>query len=156
MEYNLTSKIVRSKVAVTPKSGVCQAAGFSERLASLIEDSGLSRLRFAARIGVGTSCLAKWLNGKLLPKSMQLLALAKATGKTMEWCLTGETESDREMIDRIRIDLQHTWKELAISLNLSESMLYQVLSGKRCLSKRARHRLNELEARHLKPGKLKP
>ena len=70
----------------------CSAGEFPERLAAVIEESGLSRPQFAAKIGVGTSCLAKWLNGHLLPKSLQLLAIAQATGKTMEWLLIGDTE----------------------------------------------------------------
>lgn len=62
---------------------------FAKRLAQAIERSGLSRPVFAARAGVGTSALAKWLAGKLTPKSDQLLSLAQVAGTTMEWLLTG-------------------------------------------------------------------
>jgi transcriptional regulator with XRE-family HTH domain len=62
---------------------------FPERLAQSIAWSGLSRPEFAARAGVGTSALAKWLSGKLTPKSDQLYGLSKASGVSMEWLLTG-------------------------------------------------------------------
>jgi transcriptional regulator with XRE-family HTH domain len=62
---------------------------FSDRLTSVIENSGLSRPEFAKRSEVGTSALAKWLAGKLTPKSDQLMRLAKTGGVAMEWLLTG-------------------------------------------------------------------
>lgn len=119
--------------------------GFAERLSNAINESGHSRPQFAAKIGVGTSCLAKWLNGHLLPKSMQLLAIAQGTGKTMEWLLIGDTESDGDRLERLRLERQITWLELADALSVSESMAYQVRSGKRRLSKKALVRLDALE-----------
>lgn len=65
---------------------------FFHRLEKAIKRSGLSRPEFAARAGVGTSALAKWLSGKLTPKSEQLLNLAKAADVSMEWLLTGDTD----------------------------------------------------------------
>jgi len=65
---------------------------FPDRLAKSIDESGLGRPEFAARSGVGTSALAKWLSGKLTPKSEQLYNLAKTAGVTMEWLLTGRGE----------------------------------------------------------------
>ena len=56
--------------------------------------SGCSRPEFAARAGVGTSALAKWLSGKLMPKSEQLHNLAKVGAVSMEWLLTGEGQKD--------------------------------------------------------------
>lgn len=67
---------------------------FSQRLAKAIELSGYSRPEFAARAGVGTSALAKWLSGKLMPKSEQLHNLAKVGAVSMEWLLTGEGRRD--------------------------------------------------------------
>ena len=63
---------------------------FPERLAFSIEETGLGRPEFAARAGVGTSALAKWLSGKITPKSDQLYCLAKTAGVSMEWLLTGK------------------------------------------------------------------
>ena len=65
---------------------------FSSRLAESIKRSGLSRPEFAARAGVGTSALTKWLSGKLTPKSEQLLNLANTANVTMEWLLIGDAE----------------------------------------------------------------
>jgi transcriptional regulator with XRE-family HTH domain len=67
-----------------------QMETFSQRLTKAIERSGLTRPEFAAKTGVGTSALAKWLAGKLVPKSEQLLSLANTSGVTMEWLLTGQ------------------------------------------------------------------
>jgi transcriptional regulator with XRE-family HTH domain len=67
---------------------------FATRLAQAIEHSGLTRPEFAARSGVGTSALAKWLASKLMPKSEQLLALARTAGVSMEWLLTGDAAAN--------------------------------------------------------------
>lgn len=62
---------------------------FPQRLEKTIAQSGLSRGDFAKRSRVGESALAKWLSGKLTPKSEQLYALARAGNVTMEWLLSG-------------------------------------------------------------------
>jgi transcriptional regulator with XRE-family HTH domain len=72
---------------------------FPARLAAIIDNSGLGRPEFAARVGVGTSALAKWLSGKLTPKSDQLLSLAIAGGVSMEWLLTGKGPKSLGMVD---------------------------------------------------------
>ncbi|MEO5914842.1 MAG: S24 family peptidase [Luteolibacter sp.] len=67
---------------------------FAERLTWSIERSGLGRPEFAVRAGAGTSALAKWLAGKLMPKSEQMLGIARAANVSMEWLISGEGPRD--------------------------------------------------------------
>lgn len=70
---------------------------FSSRLADAVQNSGLNRSEFAKRSGVGVAALGKWLSGKLMPKSAQLLSLAKTAGVSMEWLLTGHDPTPEEL-----------------------------------------------------------
>lgn len=44
-------------------------------------------------------------------------------------------------LERLRVETQSTWVEIAARVGLSESMIYQVKSGKRALSAKALYRL---------------
>ncbi len=74
-----------------------QMDNFPSRLADVVKKSGLTRSEFAKRSGVGVAALGKWLSGKLMPKSEQLLSLAKTSDVTMEWLLTGKETSGSEL-----------------------------------------------------------
>lgn len=49
--------------------------------------------------------------------------------------------SSPERLERLRVETQATWAEVAEVLGLSQSMIYQVKSGARQLSTKAEHRL---------------
>ena len=74
---------------------------FPDRLKQAIKKAGYSRSEFSEKCGIGTSVLAKWLSGKLTPKSSQLLRLARVADVSMEWLLTGESKYPISMEDSL-------------------------------------------------------
>jgi transcriptional regulator with XRE-family HTH domain len=56
-----------------------------------------------------------------------------------------DTCSVVQRLEQLRAESQGTWADVARDLGLSESMLYQVKSGKRQLSPRSLHRLAQAE-----------
>jgi transcriptional regulator with XRE-family HTH domain len=94
------SKRIPASIRTLKKKRV-QMETFPERLAGAIKRTGLSRPEFAAKAGIGTSVLAKWLSGKLIPKSSQLLSIARTSGYSMEWLLTGDSTGGATTEERI-------------------------------------------------------
>jgi transcriptional regulator with XRE-family HTH domain len=76
-----------------------QMETFSHRLVFEMKRYGLTRRDLGDKTGIGMSAIAKWINGKLLPKSEQLLKLARVLDVQMEWLLTGEGRKERERAD---------------------------------------------------------
>lgn len=74
----------------TRKGKNVRTDNFSSRLGFYLDQSSLSRAEIAGLCGVGTSAIAKWLNGHLVPKSEQLYLLSAALGVSMEMLLTGQ------------------------------------------------------------------
>lgn len=81
---------------------------FPSRLAAVIKNSGLSRAQFAKKCDVGTAAVGKWLSGKLMPKSSQLLSLARGADVPMEWLLTGDTRESPDSMNQ-RVEGVVTW-----------------------------------------------
>ncbi len=84
-----------------------QMETFSDRLNYCLEKTGLGRPEFAEKVGVGTSALAKWLGGKLIPKSEQMLAISRVSGVPINWLITGEklppkSVAFRDMLGKFR------------------------------------------------------
>lgn len=57
---------------------------FKNKLHQFISTSNLSQAQFAEKIGVTTSMISLWINGKRVPSVGKLKKLAKVTGLTME------------------------------------------------------------------------
>lgn len=55
-----------------------------------------------------------------------------------------------QRLEKLRVEKQFTWAEMGSLLELSDSMLYQVRSGKKQMSDKAIHRL-EMAERELLP-----
>jgi len=69
---------------------------FTERLTKAIQDSGLSRPAFAEKTGIGYSTLMNYLSrGSIgrVPEWDQLLKISEASGRTIDWFLTGKEPS---------------------------------------------------------------
>lgn len=68
---------------------------FRQRLAELIDASGLSRSAFAERIGLDRSALSQLLSGRepRLPRAETLAAIARSEGVSLDWLL-GLIETD--------------------------------------------------------------
>lgn len=58
---------------------------------------------------------------------------------------SAEKCSSGKRLDRLRVTLQSNWADIAQKLDLSESMVYQVKSGKKELSEKAIYRLEQAE-----------
>lgn len=56
-----------------------------------------------------------------------------------------EKFSHAQRLKNLRLTRQCNWSDLAADLNLSEGMIYAVISGKKYLSDKAEHRLANLE-----------
>ncbi|MGH2566821.1 MAG: LexA family protein [Bacteroidota bacterium] len=53
---------------------------------------GMDQARLAAKIDIATRTVQRWENGEQVPDSNYLMRIAKATGATAHWLLTGEGE----------------------------------------------------------------
>ena len=62
---------------------------FSARLRTVIQAMGLNPTRFARKAGVPQGTISKCLNGHV-PTPRVLLRIARATGKSVDWLLTGK------------------------------------------------------------------
>lgn len=58
---------------------------------------------------------------------------------------SAEKCSVAERLDKLRLSLQSSWAEIGVRLDLSESMIYQVKSGKKEMSLKALYRLARAE-----------
>lgn len=75
---------------------------FRARLQKLIEDSGLSRAAYAARVGMDRSTLSQVLSESTdrLPRIETVAAIAEASGASLDWLL-GLTEQERREADLV-------------------------------------------------------
>jgi transcriptional regulator with XRE-family HTH domain len=68
---------------------------FSSRLRKAIADTGLTPTEFARRAGIPQGTVSKCLNGHV-PTARILVRISKATGKSVDWLLTGKEERQGE------------------------------------------------------------
>lgn len=67
---------------------------FAVRLRGAIESMGINPTQFAYRAGVPQGTISKCLSGHV-PTARILLRIAKLTGKSVDWLLTGKEEKRR-------------------------------------------------------------
>ena len=70
-----------------------------KRIKQLIRNKGITQVEFAWKLGVNPSNIAKWTDGSYLPSADTLLAMAKITGISIDWILTGKEKTPSITID---------------------------------------------------------
>ncbi|MFH0809882.1 MAG: helix-turn-helix transcriptional regulator [Pseudomonadota bacterium] len=70
--------------------------GFARRLLQVIEEVYGPRggSRFARDVGVPDQTMRPWLAGSTIPSGEKLVAICRATGRSMDWLLFGREQTD--------------------------------------------------------------
>jgi len=85
----------RRKNTVIDEALIAYVRRFSERLGELLDHTGYPSVksgriaRLAADMGVSNQTSRKWINGTALPNPVILTALAKRTGRSLDYLLNG-------------------------------------------------------------------
>lgn len=87
--------MARRKTTVVDQDFIAYLQRFAARLGELLDAAGYPRLksgrisRLAADLGVSIQTARKWINGTALPGPMILTALARRTGRSIDFLLNG-------------------------------------------------------------------
>jgi transcriptional regulator with XRE-family HTH domain len=101
-------------------TGVCNSAymstDFWPRLVEAFADSGLetSQSAIARHLDIGQSAVAKWAHGSGYPTLRKCIHIARITGVSVEWLLTGRGNKNQKGgdMDDLTQRLLEQWAEL--------------------------------------------
>lgn len=99
----------------------------SRRLESIMQDLSFNQKQLAERLGTTQPAVSLYLSDRIPPAHI-LLKLARLSGKTMEWILTGDIEAMVDKISepessydaRLRLEKKISLLPEEISMNLEE------------------------------------
>lgn len=91
---------------------------FGERLREAM--AGQSNLAFAKKCGLSETVIRGYLSGKTYPGVDKLPAIAEATGKSIEWLVTGEEKEEANEAARTTEELELWWNMILKSLTHNE------------------------------------
>ena len=95
---------------------------FSDRFKKLMDESGLTQMAAAKIFGVSQGAIFDYREGRSEPKSWPLLRMAKHFGVTVEWLMTGESDSKNDSAVEM-------WRNRAILAEQKIEMLKSGLKG---------------------------
>jgi len=73
---------------------MCDFLGFSVRLRQVIEETNLTQVEVAKRLGISKHNFTNYLHGRV-PETTILYALSRYFDKSMEWFLVGDCTENR-------------------------------------------------------------
>lgn len=101
---------------------------FAQRTEALRSDMGLTQEGFAALAGFSQAAAYKWFRGKSLPGGDALYLISKATGKSIDWLLSGKTPT-KEFVTSPNVILASQVKEMP-EAKLEDYYAAPLLEGK--------------------------
>lgn len=94
---------------------------FSDRFKKLMDESGLTQMAAAKIFGVSQGAIFDYREGRSEPKSWPLLRMAKHFGVTVEWLMTGESDTKNTAAEM--------WKDRAIVAEQKLEIARDALKG---------------------------